>query len=72
MKRNYNAYMTMLGGQVLELFDLQSEGLGYKSQKQRHEHSCQGRVMAKSFGAAFPLTGKFPVVVVKINAGRWI
>ena len=72
MTADYNAFMTMLGGQVLKHSALLSGGLGYKSQKQRHEHSSQDRALDKSLEVAFPLTGKFLVVVVRINVGRWI
>ena len=72
MKRDYNAYMMMLVVRVLNIFALQSEGLGYTSQKRKLVHLSQGRVMAKSLEVAFPLTGRVLVVVVKINGGRWI
>ena len=72
VKPDYNASMTMLGGQVLKLFASQSEGLGYKSRKQRHALLSPDRAPAKFSEVASPATGRLLVVVVRNSGGKWI
>ena len=70
MKADYSASMMRLGGLVLKHSALLFGALGYKSQKQRHEHSFQGRAPAKFSEVASPATAKSLAAAERINAGN--